>query len=216
MIAWVISLICVAPNNWWPFFFYLEENLRLSQTSLTHPHSVTTTMPFSLPGEPVPFSRSSSQRLSTSSIPTSLEQADSQSVLQEFKQTPFHQWNTRALVAWMDVIVGESLESLSLSFSPFSICFSLSHSLSLSLSLPLSFLPDVRILVFWVPRVICNLVFVCMACADQRMSVEGSVRSFVATNPLMFSFSSFCSAQFGRPVVTQHLFQLPCCSFGAM
>lgn len=74
--------------------FYTLENLRLSQTSLT---------------SPLNYSRSSipqANRLSTVSLQ---EQYDPSRVLEDFKILPFSQWNTRALVAWMELVVGKQI-----------------------------------------------------------------------------------------------------------
>lgn len=70
----------------------LIENLRLSQSSLT---------------SPLNFSRSSiphTNRLSSVSLQ---EPCDPNRVLEDFKILPFNQWNTRALVAWMEIVVGK-------------------------------------------------------------------------------------------------------------
>lgn len=57
-------------------------------------------------GYPLEESRSPFH-ISTASLQSVPEQTDNQLVLDEFTATPFHQWNTRALAAWMDVVVGE-------------------------------------------------------------------------------------------------------------
>lgn len=68
------------------------DNLQLSQSSLT---------------SPITLSRSSvsvtSNRISVNNIQDTV---DPRQVLEEFKTVPFAQWNTRALVAWMEVVVG--------------------------------------------------------------------------------------------------------------
>ena len=44
-----------------------------------------------------------SNRISVNNIQDTV---DPRQVLEEFKTVPFAQWNTRALVAWMEVVVG--------------------------------------------------------------------------------------------------------------
>lgn len=75
--------------------FLSTDNLQLSQTSLSshsglHHRSNTSS--------PNPY------RLSTVSLQ---DVNDPHAVLEEFRGTQFQQWNTRAIVAWMEAIVGK-------------------------------------------------------------------------------------------------------------
>ena len=70
------------------------DNLQLSQTSLTVPSTGS-----SRSHSPNPHRRSA----------VSLHDVtpDSQTVLQEFQNVPFPQWNTKAIIAWMEIVVGK-------------------------------------------------------------------------------------------------------------
>lgn len=85
--------------------FLSTDNLQLSQTSLSshsglHHRSNTSS--------PNPY------RLSTVSTVSLQDVSDPHAVLEEFRGTQFQQWNTRAIVAWMEVVVGKlhTIESM--------------------------------------------------------------------------------------------------------
>ena len=72
------------------------DNLQLSQSSLASPLNLSRSS-----GSVSVMS--TANRLSTISLQ---EAPDPNHILKEFKNTPFNQWNTRALVAWMEIVVG--------------------------------------------------------------------------------------------------------------
>ena len=76
----------------------ITDSLMLSHTSIG---------PAGYPLDPDAATSFSPHHHSTASLQSIPEMTtDSRQVLQEYVNIPFQQWNTRALAAWMDVVVG--------------------------------------------------------------------------------------------------------------
>lgn len=84
------------------FTFHFTDSLTLSHTSIG---------PAGYPLDAEATPAFSPHHVSTASLQSVPEiSTDSRQILQDFANIPFHQWNTRALAAWMDVVVGKSRE----------------------------------------------------------------------------------------------------------